>query len=53
MDTTTYLAAWLLAGLVAIGILSWMLARYKRRRDLRLRHVEHVAQVQQRTLPLR
>ena len=35
MDTTFYLAAWMLAVLVAIGILSWMLARYKRRHDLR------------------
>lgn len=35
MDTTTYLAAWLLAALLGVGVLSWMLARYKRRHDLR------------------
>jgi hypothetical protein len=35
MDTTTYLAAWLLAALLGVGVLSWLLARYKRRHDLR------------------
>lgn len=35
MDTTTYLAAWLLAALLGIGVLSWALARHKRRHDLR------------------
>lgn len=35
MDPTTYLAAWLLAALLAVGALSWLLARYKRRHDLR------------------
>jgi hypothetical protein len=35
MDTTTYLAACLVAALLAIGGLSWLLARYKRRHDLR------------------
>jgi hypothetical protein len=35
MDSTTYLAAWLVAALLGIGVLSWALARYKRRHDLR------------------
>lgn len=35
MDTTTYLAAWLVAALLGVGVLSWLLARYKRRHDLR------------------
>jgi hypothetical protein len=35
METTIYLAACLLALLTGIGVLSWMLARYKRRHDLR------------------
>jgi hypothetical protein len=35
MDPTTYLAAWLVAALLAVGVLSWLLARYKRRHDLR------------------
>jgi hypothetical protein len=35
MELTMYLAAWLLAFLLGIGALSWLLARYKRRHDLR------------------
>jgi len=35
MDSTLYLALWLVALLVAIGILSWVLARAKARHDLR------------------
>ena len=35
MDPTTYLAAWLLLALVGVGILSWSLARYRRRHELR------------------
>jgi hypothetical protein len=35
MDATTYLAAWLLFALLGVGVLSWLLARYKRRHDLR------------------
>jgi hypothetical protein len=35
MQTKIYLAAWLLAFLVAIGILSWVLAGDQRRHDLR------------------
>jgi hypothetical protein len=36
MEFTLYLAAWLLAFLGVIAALSWALARYKRRHDLRL-----------------
>lgn len=35
MDSKTYLAAWLFAALLVIGLLSAVLARYKRRHDLR------------------
>lgn len=35
MDTTTYLAAWLGAALAAIALLSWLLARHRRRNDAR------------------
>jgi len=35
MDMTTYLAAWLLLAVIAVGVLSWFLARYQRRHDLR------------------
>lgn len=35
MHTTLYLAAWLLVALLAIGVLSAMLARYKSKQDLR------------------
>jgi hypothetical protein len=35
MDLTLYLAAWLLALLGAIALLSWALARHQRRDDLR------------------
>lgn len=35
MDSTTYLAACLLAALLAVGVLSWLLARHQRRQDLR------------------
>lgn len=35
METTTYLAAWLLLALVAVAALSWILARHRRRQDLR------------------
>ena len=36
MEFTLYLAAWLLAFLGVIAALSWALARYKRRHDLRM-----------------
>ena len=48
MDTTTYLAAWLLAFLVAIGILSWMLARHQRRHDVRRVQAQRLLQALQR-----
>lgn len=48
MDTTTYLAAWLIAALVAIGFLSWLLARYRRRQDLRRQHAQRLLQALQR-----
>jgi hypothetical protein len=35
MDSTLYLALWLVALLAAIGVLSWLLARHKGRHDLR------------------
>lgn len=35
MDSTTYLAACLLAALLAVGVLSWLLARHQRHQDLR------------------
>jgi hypothetical protein len=35
MYTTLYLAAWLIVALLAIGLLSAMLARYKSKQDLR------------------
>jgi hypothetical protein len=48
MDTTTYLAAWLLAALVGIGLLSALLARHKRRHDLRRMQAERMALALQR-----
>lgn len=48
MDTTTYLAACLVAALLAIGALSWLLARYKRRHDLRRLQAHHLLQALQR-----
>jgi hypothetical protein len=48
MDSTTYLAAWLLAALVAIGILSWQLARYTQRHDVRAAQAQRLGQALQR-----
>jgi hypothetical protein len=48
MDTTTYLAAWLLAALLAIGFLSAFLARFKRQHDLRRIQAERMTQALQR-----
>jgi hypothetical protein len=48
MDTTTYLAAWLVAALLAIAGLSWVLARHKRRDDLRRRQARRLLQALQR-----
>lgn len=42
MDTTTYLAAWLVAALLAIAGISWLLARAKRRHDLRRLQAEQL-----------
>ena len=47
MDTT-YLAAWLLAGVVAIGLLSWALARFKRSHDLRLEQAQRLVRALER-----
>jgi hypothetical protein len=48
MDTTTYLAACFAAALVLIGALSWLLARYKRRHDLRRMQAHHLLHALQR-----
>jgi hypothetical protein len=48
MDTTLYLALWLLALLLAIGILSWVLARSKGRSDLRRIQAQRLLEVLQR-----
>jgi hypothetical protein len=48
MDTTTYLAACLVAALLAIGGLSWVLARHTRRHDLRRLQAQELLQALQR-----
>ena len=48
MDNTTYLAACLLVALLAIGVLSWLLARYRRRSDLRRGQAQQLLQALQR-----
>ena len=48
MDSTTYLAAWFVAALLAVAALSWALARYKRRRDLRRHHAQRLLHALQR-----
>jgi len=48
MDSTTYLAAWFVAALLAVGVLSWLLARYKRRHDLRRQQVQRLLHALQR-----
>jgi hypothetical protein len=48
MDTTTYLAACLLAGLAGVGVLSWLLARHTRRHDLRGLEAQRLLQALQR-----
>ena len=48
MDTTIYLAACLLAATCAVGLLSWLLARYKRRHDQRRTEAQHLLQALQR-----
>ncbi|HEX7890529.1 MAG TPA: hypothetical protein VF522_14300 [Ramlibacter sp.] len=48
MGSTPYLAAWLLAALVAVGILSWRLAHYTQHHDDRGLQAQHLAQALQR-----
>jgi hypothetical protein len=48
MDSTLYLALWLVALLVAIGILSWVLARHKGRHDLRRLQAQRLLDALQR-----
>lgn len=48
MDTTTYLAVWLVAALLAIAAISWLLARHKRRHDLRRLQAEQLLLALQR-----
>jgi hypothetical protein len=48
MDSTTYLAACLLAALLAVGILSWLLARHTRRADMRRLQAQRLVQALQR-----
>jgi hypothetical protein len=48
MDATTYLAAWLLIALLAIGFLSAGLARWKRRHDLRRMQAQKMTDALQR-----
>lgn len=40
MNPTTYLAGWLLLALGAVAVLSWFLARHRRRHDLRSAQAE-------------
>jgi hypothetical protein len=48
MSSTSYLVAWVLAALVAIGILSAVLARSRRRQDLRRVQAQAMTQALQR-----
>jgi len=48
MDSTLYLALWLVGLLAAIGILSWLLARHKSRHDLRRLQAQRLLEVLQR-----
>ena len=48
MDSTTYLATWLLAALLGIAVLSWLLARYRRRDDMRRLQAQRLVQALQR-----
>jgi hypothetical protein len=48
MEISNYLAAWLLAVLVAIGVLSWALTRYNGRHDQRRAQAQHMLQALQR-----
>ena len=48
MDNTTYLASCLFAALIVIAVLSWVLARYRRRSDLRRGQAQQLLQALQR-----
>jgi hypothetical protein len=48
MDSTLYLALWLAGLLVAIGVLSWVLARHKSRHDLRRMQAQRLLEALQR-----
>ncbi|GAB3657004.1 FxsA family protein [Ramlibacter alkalitolerans] len=48
MDSTLYLAFWLLAVLIAIGVLSWVLARHQGRHDLRRQQAQRLLQALER-----
>jgi len=48
MESTTYLAAWLLIALTGVAALSWGLARYKHRHDLRRLQAERLLGALQR-----
>ena len=48
MDMTTYLAGWLILALAGVAVLSWFLARYRRRHDLRSVQAEQLLRALQR-----
>lgn len=48
MDATTYLAAWMLAALAVVGVISLLLTRYKRQYDLRAIEARRLLQALQR-----
>jgi hypothetical protein len=48
MDTTHYLAAWLVASVLAAGALSWLLARYHWRDELRCAQAQRLLDALQR-----
>lgn len=48
MDTTTYLAAWLCAALAAVAVLSWLLARHRRRNEARRAQAHRMLEALQR-----
>ena len=48
MNTTTYLAAWILAALAVVGVMSLLLTRYKRQYDLRAIEARRLLQALQR-----
>src|SRR4051812_29956028 len=48
MDMTTYLAGWLILALAGVAVLSWFLARHRRRHDLRSLQAEQLLRALQR-----